>query len=292
VSAIVRLMTADDVVAASTAQANAFAALDRAEGLDPPEPTDAYWTRLRTRHHHFLTHDPGGAWVAQDEGRIVGIALALRRESLWGLSLLAVDPQAQSAGVGRRLLDASLSYADGCERAVILSSQDPRAMRSYATSGFDLFPQVEARGAPDRTAIPAGSRRVRTGKVEDAVLADSVDRDVRGAPRGPDHVRLATDMPMFVVDDSEGRGYAYLRDDGIVMALAATDDVSATALLWACMGAVADAGVPISIDHMTAEQQWAIRACYQARLVVAPSGPVFWRGATPPRPYLPNGAYL
>jgi GNAT superfamily N-acetyltransferase len=285
-------MTADDVVPATVAQANAFAALDRSEGIEPVEPTEAYWTRLRTRHHHFLTHDPGGSWVAEDDGRIVGIALALRREQLWGLSLLAVDPQAQSAGVGRRLLDASLTYADGCERAIILSSQDPRAMRSYATSGFELFPQVDARGAPDRSAIPAGAPRVRAGGVDDVILADTVDRQVRGAPRGPDHVRLATDLRTFVVDDTAGCGYAYLRDDGIVMALAATDDDTATDLLWACMGAVADRGGTISVDHMTAEQQWAIRACYQARLVVAPSGPVFWRGATPPHPYLPSGAYL
>jgi GNAT superfamily N-acetyltransferase len=285
-------MTAADVAPASVAQANAFAALDRSEGIEPHEPNEAYWTRLHSRHQHFLTNDPAGSWVAEDDGQILGIALALRREQLWGLSLLAVDPQAQSAGVGRRLLDAALTYADGCEQAVILSSQDPRAMRSYATSGFDLFPQVAARGTPDRSAIPPASSRVRAAGLDDVDLADSVDRRVRGAPRGPDHVRIATDQRMFVVDDVDGRGYAYLRADGIVIALAASDDDTATALLWRCIGEVADAGDTISVDHMTAEQQWAIRTCYRARLAVSPSGPVFWRGATPPHPYLPSGAYL
>jgi GNAT superfamily N-acetyltransferase len=285
-------MTDADVIPASVTQAEAFAALDRSAGVEPRTPDEAYWTRLRTRHHHFLSHDPGGSWVAEDDGRILGIALALRRERLWGLSLLAVDPQAQSAGVGRRLLDAALTYADGCERAVILSSEDPRAMRAYATSGFDLFPQVGARGEPARAEIPAGSARIRPGGLDDVTLADNVDRQVRGAPRGPDHLRLATDLRMFVADDVDGRGYAYLRADGIVMALAATDDDTASALLWRCISEVADDGGSVSVDHMTSEQQWAIRACYRARLTVAPWGPVFWRGATPPRSYLPSGAYL
>jgi GNAT superfamily N-acetyltransferase len=292
VTVTVREMAGADVEGATRVQIGAFEALDRSAGIQARPVTDAVWARLRIRHEHFLTHDPAGSWVATEDERVVGCALALKRERLWGLSLLVVDPEVQSSGIGRRLLDASLTYAQGCDRAVILSSQDPRAMRSYATSGFDLYPQVEARGVPDRAALPALNGRVRDGSLADLDLADDVDRVVRGAPRGPDHVRMATDMPIFVVDDVDGRGYAYLRTDGEVFALAATDDETATALLWRCLAHSADLGVPVTVNHLNSGQQWAIRSTYQARLTVTPAGPVFWRGTTPPAAFLPCGAYL
>jgi hypothetical protein len=42
----------------------------------------------------------GGSWVATIDDEVVGTALALRRDSLWGLSLLAVDPRVQSSDAG------------------------------------------------------------------------------------------------------------------------------------------------------------------------------------------------
>jgi GNAT superfamily N-acetyltransferase len=288
----VRLMTEADIEPAARVQEASFNDLDQREGVAPRAMTDEIWQRLITRQQHFLTHDPAGSWVATEADQVIGCALALRRESLWGLSLLVVDPGVQSAGTGRMLLDAALTYAEGCELAIILSSMDPRAMRSYATSGFALHAQMRGHGEPHRQALPALHGRVRTGSIGDAELADDIDRAVRGAARGPDHVRLATDMPMYVVDDVDGRGYAYFRGDGFVMALAASDDETATTLLWRCLAAAADAGVAATVDNLNAKQQWAITVIYLARLKVTPSGPVFWRGRTPPPSYLPSGAYL
>jgi GNAT superfamily N-acetyltransferase len=285
-------MTDADVEPAAQVQVAAFIDLDRRLGVEAPPLDDAVWARIHQRQRHFVVNDPEGSWVAVDDGRVIGCALALKRDRLWGLSLLAVDPSTQSAGTGRRLLDASLRYAEGCDRAVILSSRDPRAIRSYATSGFTLFPQVEGRGEPDRKALPSMNGRVREGSLDDVTFADDVDRAVRGAPRGPDHVRLATDQPLFIANDVDGRGYAYVRSDGEVLALAASDNATATALLWRCFAHAADIGKPTSVIDMNAEQQWAIDVSFAARLKVTPAGPVFWRGATPPPAYLPSGAYL
>lgn len=291
-SVAIRPMTAADVAAATDVQIAAFGALDRAEGVESRPLTEAVMTRLHTRQHHFVHHDPRGAWVATKDGTVVGCAQALKREGLWGLSLLVVDPAVQSGGVGRKLLDASLAYAEDRGRAIILSSADPRAMRAYATSGFTLHPQVAGHGAPDRSSLRADHGRVRTGSADDVDLADEIDRSVRGAWRGPDHVRMATDMPIFVIDDVDGRGYAYVRSDGVVFALAGSDDETATTLLWRCLAHIVELGVAASVDHLNATQQWAVRACYDARLKVTPAGPVFWRGGVPPEAYLPSGAYL
>jgi GNAT superfamily N-acetyltransferase len=292
VTVTIRPLTAADVRGAAQVQVASFGDLDRREGVDPRPITDQMWERFYARQEHFLRHDPDGSWVADDGDRIVGVALALKRDRLWGLSLLVVDPTVQSAGSGRRLLDAALTYAEGCDRAVILSSKDPRAMRAYASSGFDLHPQVAGTGAPDLAMIPATRGRVRDGSINDAEWADGVDLAVRGAKRGPDQQALATDMAMFVVDDVDGAGYAYVRHHGEVAVVAATDEDTATVLLWRGLAHTVDLGEPATVPHLNAGQQWAIRTAYQARLSVTPAGPVFYRGMAPPPAYLPSGAYL
>jgi predicted N-acetyltransferase YhbS len=290
VAVTIRPLTEGDVEAAREVQVHAFDAVDRAAGHPTPELTPDMIERQRGRFLHFLKHDPEGSWVATLDGAVVGTALALRRDSLWGLSLLAVDPAVQSKGIGRRLLDASLRHADSVDAAIILSSSDPRAIRSYAVAGFDLYPQVRATGALDRAVLPRPDGRVRLGDVSRAEWADDVDRSVRGAARGPDHTVLSGMAQMYVVDDAAGRGYAYLRYDGRIVTVAATDDETATALLWQCLAAEQDG--ERTIDHVNGGQQWAVRVALAARLSIQPSGPVFWRGRTPPASYLPDGAYL
>ena len=287
-----RQMIDADVAPATLAQVAAFEALDLSSGVTPRTVTDDVLTRMHGRYRHFLDHDPAGAWVAIEDDRVAGAALGLKREQFWGLSLMFVDPSAQSSGVGRRLMDAALTYAEGCRQLFILSTHDPRAMRLYATSDFTVHPQIEGVGEPDRSALPAPHRTVRDGSLADVEFADTVDRVVRGAPHGPDQIRMATDLQMFVVDDVDGRGYAYLREDGLLYNLAATDDDTARALLWRCLATVSDLGRCADVYHLNAEQQWAIEICYRARLRVTPGGSAFWRGGSPPRAYLPSGAYL
>jgi GNAT superfamily N-acetyltransferase len=288
----IRPMTDADVEPAARVQVAAFDDLELRHGGSPRTLSDAIWARIHRRQRHLLGTDPAGSWIAADGDRVVGCALALKRETLWGLSMLVVDPASQSTGTGRRLLDASLAYAEGCDRAIILSSPDPRAIRSYGTSGFSLYAQVKGEGLPERSALPALNGRVRDGSLADVETADDVDRAVRGAPRGPDHIRLASDHPLFVVDDVDGRGYAYVRDEGEIVTLAATDDTTATALLWRCLAHLSDLGQPAEVIDMNAGQQWAIQTSFAARLKVSPAGPVFWRGITPPPAFLPSGAYL
>lgn len=287
----VRAMRQSDVGAAVEVDVAAFAAYDRALGRPPESVSEADLARFRRKFAHLQAHDPAGAWVAVDGDRLVGVALALRRDDLWGLSLLVVDPQTQSAGHGRRLLDAALGYARGCRRGIILSSQDHRAIRLYATSGFVLHPQMRAAGKPDRSTIPAPDRRVRDGSVADVTFADDVDRRVRRAARGPDQTLLAETTTMFVVDDLAGHGYAYCQGARL-SALAATDEVTATALLWRYLAHVSDIDGSAVLPDLNAGQQWAIRTAYSARLRVEPGGPVFWRGDSPPPAYLPSGAFL
>jgi GNAT superfamily N-acetyltransferase len=259
----------------------------------PPEwtPDDPEVRRRRgvARHAWLLGTDPGGAWVAEAEGQLVGVALALVREGVWGLSLLAVEPDHQSQGIGRRLLEAALAYGKGTRGGIILSSEDPRAMRRYAMAGFSLRPCVTASGALNRHLLPAGLRS-RPGDPEaDRELVDAASRAVRGAAHGRDVLAMIETGAALLVHD-EG-GFALVREGSPGLLAARAPDV-ARDLLWSCF-ATAPAGGTVHVDFITAGNDWAVEVALAAGLPLSPEGPVCVRGDVGPMaPYLPSGTYL
>jgi GNAT superfamily N-acetyltransferase len=258
------------------------------EELRPPDD-EAHRRRGRLRIAHLQETDPGGAWVADAGRAVVGVALALVREGLWGLSLFAVAPGRQGTGIGARLLDPALAYAEGTRGAIILSSLDPRAMRRYVRAGFALRPCVSAGGIVDRRALPAGLRARPGDPVADRDTCDAASRAVRGAAHGVDVARMVEAGGRLLVLD--GRGFA-VHADGRVWLLAATDEEAARDLLWSCFAGT-PAGTTMSVEFVAAGQDWAIRVAIDAGLALSPDGPLFVRGDVGPlAPYLPSGSYL
>src|SRR4051794_17166391 len=279
-------MTADDVPGAD---AVAWSALREQIPAEFVVDTDIRTERARFRISHLLGTDPDGAWVADEDGEIVGVALALVREGVWGLSLFGVVPGQQGRGVGRKLLDATLRYAEGTRGAIILSTTDPRAMRRYALVGFALRPCVTLAGIVDRDAIPAGLRARPGSSDDDRELCDEVSRRVRGAAHGPDIAALEGVGCSLLVHD--GGGWAAVRE-GSPALIAARDEAIATDLLWGAL-APAGPGESVHVDFVTAGHDWAVQACLAARLALSPDGPLFVRGDVGPfAPYLPSGAFL
>src|SRR5207249_5808138 len=105
----------------------------------------------------------------------------------------------QGAGIGARLLEPALAYGESARGGIILSTEDPRAIRLYALAGFELHPQMEAHGRVRRAALSADGP-VREGGPADLELAAAVGRAVRGASHGPDlEALLAAGARMLVV---------------------------------------------------------------------------------------------
>jgi GNAT superfamily N-acetyltransferase len=245
----------------------------------------------KARYGHFLRYDPEGAWLAENEGRVSGVAISVRRERVWVLSLLAVDAEHRGTGLGGELLERALAYGEGCEGAMIASSSHPAAMRRYARADFDLHPTLSASGNVRRDAIPTGLS-VREGEEQDLELASEVDRAIRGAAHGPDleHM-LATGCRLLIAEGSSGRGYAAERD-GSPAVLAATEPAVARDLLWACLERTAP-GEKADVDWITGNQNWAVAVALEAGLSLSPAGPVCTRGVLGPlTPYLPSGPFL
>lgn len=285
-------MQASDVPAVVTVSAAAF-------GHDISSPAE----RERWRHRvcHPFSTDPRGALVAEREGRIVGAAEAIRRERLWVLSLLTVEPGAQSAGTGRELLEASLAYAEGTEGQLIVSSNDPRALRLYGTAGFELHPTFNARGMPRFGEPPPGVGDVVEHSGEPADL-DPIARELRGGP-------VAPELAFFLETGSRvlrlgWRGFAVASPRWGVTMVAARDESAARALLWAALAHSSDAvGTadrtaqgdgegeserPV-LRWITGAQQWAIEVALEVGLELVPYGALGVRGRPGPlAPYLPS----
>jgi GNAT superfamily N-acetyltransferase len=280
-----RPMTTDDVAEVHELNVRSFEdfELRRGRPLEPrPDPAMAH-----VRYRHLVETDPGGAWVAVRDGAITGCALALRREDVWGLSLLVVRPDQQSAGVGRALLARAHEYAEGCRGRIILSSEDPRAVRAYARLGLELHPSISASGVPAGVTAPAG---VYAGGPEDVPFTEHVDRQVRRAAHGPDFgAYFEMGQTLLIVPD---RGYVVVGDGREVRLLAALDAAAARDTLRAAL-AFAD-GREILVNWITARQQWAVDVCAEARLELRTgAGAVFHDGDVGPfAPYLPSGAFL
>ncbi len=256
-------------------------------GWDMPEIDDLVRRRGHQRFAHFRAHDPGGSWVAECDGEIVGVGAATRRGPLWFLSLLAVAVDQQSAGIGRRLLDAALQTLGPA--GAICASDDPRALRRYRLAGFHLEPSYRANGPLDRALLPAVTGVRPASYEEDRDFVEDLATGLRTAPHGPDlDLWRATGRPLFVTDTPGGRGYVACTESGVAV-LGATTIEAARSLLWTALAE--STAREVDLLWVRPDQSWAIDVALAARLSVAPRGSFATRGAVGPlSPYLPNGA--
>ena len=285
----IRPLEPQDAAEAAAVARTALTALD-------PDDVSAAEERARVaagtaRVAHLQRTDPGGCWVADADGRLVGTAIGLIRDGVWGFSLFAVLPDYQGHGIGSRLYAAAVAYGADEPGGIILSSSHPAAMRRYAlTPGYRLLPAVGLQGVPDAQAAPAALSCRIGDLVADAQTIDDASRHVRGASHLRDLPTLldAPERTLLVID---GEGFACVRD-GTPALLAARSEAAAEDLLW---GAITSGtpGRPVSVEFVTAGNQWAIRVGLAAGLAIAPNGPMFVRGEIGPlAPYLASGAYL
>lgn len=293
-SALIRPMRLDDVEAAQRLSDESYYAVDVEQGLPgglvPVRRSPSGRSSWQHRTTHLLRTDPGGCWVAERAGEVIGFAVSYRRELMWLLASFAVRADLRGGGVGKALLDAALGYGAGCLRGMFAASADPRAIRRYRLAGFTLHPQMLLHGPVHRDRI-AVAPHVREGSDRDFDLMDSVDRQTRGAAHGPDHPLLAGLYRLIVIDRPNASGYAYVDESGRPVLLAATNRRTAASLMWEAL-ASAPADATVTIGHITAANEWAIDVGLAARLTVHQQGFLCLRQMKPPMPYLHHGSLL
>ena len=282
----IRAMRADDVVSAEAAWDQAYRTMLAEHHIPVPPGTPELSERTQRRMGYLRETDPGGSWVAEADGTIVGLAEAQRRGDIWVLAILGVVPGYQNLGVGRALLERALAYGSPTSPGAIFSSPDPRAMYRYLSAGFTLHPTATGYGPVRRP--PDEPSSVREGSVADLDHVQAVDRTVRGVDRGGDIGFLVATGLQLLVDD---RGGYAVTQGGRLSMLSALDEEIATDLLVAAM-ARCPTGEPMEVSWITAEQQWAFSALARGGVPLQVQGSIMMRGEWQPQlPYLANGIF-
>ncbi len=239
---------------------------------------------------HALATDPDGCFVAEYGGQVIGVAEAIVREGLWVLSLLAVDPGGQSTGAGRLLMDRALAYAPDRAGGLIVSSNDPRALRLYARGGFALRPTFQARGRLDRRRIPRFRVPISQAGKGDLEALAAVTREVRGAAYTPE-LAYALDRGSRLLRAGD-RGFAIAHPGQGVWLLIARDDEAASALLWSALDYAARDREDVRVRWIDGEQQWAVDVVLAAGLQLEAYGALCVQGRTGSlRPFIPSAPF-
>lgn len=240
------------------------------------------------RMHMMLRTDPAGAFVAVgDDGGVIGVSAALARGDVWVLSLLAVKVGIQSRGIGRALMEAALSYRCDLKNRLVMSTNDPRAMRLYWQAGFALYPAMLAGGVVKRERLRETDPGITEVAIEEIHQLAPVSVALRGGPHTEEMKMMAsTGARIFRRDD---RGFVVVSTSNEVWLLAALDHESANALLWHGLDRASEGG-PVRVRYVSGANQWAIDILMAVGLDVVADGAVAVAGNPGPLcPYIPSG---
>ncbi len=217
---------------------------------------------------HLLATDPERFLVAVrpdpdagPEGRVVAFASAVRREHVWFLAMLFVDPIEQSHGLGRLLLERVLPPGgDEATLATCTDSAQPISNALYARYGIvPRVPVLELVGRPEGLRPPPLPGDVRAvpfevlapgdpagpgGRLLAAALA-MLDRGSLGYAHPEDHAYLAATGRLgylYQAGDGEVLAYGYVGQVGRLGPVAVSDPALLAPVLGHLLGAVEPAG--------------------------------------------------
>ena len=192
----------------------------------------------------------------------------IKREGIWGLSLLVVPPgRCSRPGVGSRAA-APRARLRATARAgrIILASPDPRAIRAYSRLGLDLHPCFVGQGrAARRAPRPTGLR-------EGTARRHPVHRGRR--PHRPRRRRTAPSIETLAGDGADAAGRCPSAatpssGDGALRTLAALDDEGAAASCCAARWRGSRARRSRVELHHRARSSGRCRSCLEAGLRAA-----------------------
>jgi predicted N-acetyltransferase YhbS len=147
--------------------------------------------------------------VAEADGRLVGAIFHDEADAIHGVALVAVHPEAQASGVGRRLMDAALARARGARGVrLIQEAFNLGAMALYAKLGFEVRePLVRVRGTP-RDGSFSTDVEIRRLALDDLEACGALSERVHGFTRNAELAELLTLFSAFAAF-REGRIVAY-----------------------------------------------------------------------------------
>jgi predicted N-acetyltransferase YhbS len=213
----------------------------------------------------FSSHPAIWGVVAESGGRVVGSNFLDERGPVRGVGPITVDPDAQAAGLGRRLMEAVIKRGEGSDGIRLLQdSFNTASLALYSSLGFRVDEPVAL-----MAGIPSGESRL------DVEVRPLVEGDIPGCEElcvsvlGYERTRelrdaLAAPRLAPYVALREGRIVAYaatLHEFGAAYAVAGSEDDMAALIA----GAVTPDGPPASF-LLPLHQHDLLRSCLAAGL--------------------------
>ena len=162
------------------------------------------WGYTREDFRRLLALSPDGCFVAERDGRVVGVLTTTTYEGLAFLGAVIVAPELRGKGVGKEMMEAALAHLRATGVRTVRLNAYLNAIPFYERLGFRREYEVIRWHGP---AAPGGQvRGVRPIRTAD--LADLAHMDAKyfGASRRMLLARLAEEFPAtFLVAEHGGR---------------------------------------------------------------------------------------
>ena len=162
------------------------------------------WAYTREDFRRLLALSPDGCFVAERDGRMVGVLTTTTYEGLAFLGAVIVAPELRGKGVGKEMMEAALAHLRATGVRTVRLNAYLNAIPFYERLGFRREYEVIRWHSP---AVPGGQvRGVRPIRTAD--LADLAHMDAKyfGASRRILLARLAEEFPAtFLVAEHGGR---------------------------------------------------------------------------------------
>jgi predicted N-acetyltransferase YhbS len=202
-----RAGTPEDAEACGRVCYAAFSAIAAEHGFPPEIPSVEVATGLLTG---LLSHPGFYSVVAEREGEIVGSNFLDERSRIAGVGPVTVQPEAQNAGIGRRLMQDVMERASRRGFAgvrLLTAAHHGRSLSLYASLGFEVREPVACmQGAPIAAQIPGC--HVRSAVEADLSTCNQLCERVHGHDRGGELADSIGQGTAVVVERS-GRISAY-----------------------------------------------------------------------------------
>ncbi len=145
------------------------------------------------------------AFVAEEDGQIVGSIFVSRRSAVGGISVITIDPKVQDRGLGRRLMEHGMGslVERGHERQqLVQAAYHNRSLCLYAKLGFVATEMLSnMTGEAIKADVPG--RVVRPASDDDADSCNALCRRVLGFDRAGEMARAIVQGTAAVVESGD-----------------------------------------------------------------------------------------
>ncbi len=136
--------------------------------------------------------------VAEENGKIVGSNFLWEQNEIAGVGPITIDPEKQSSGVGRRLMQAVIERGKGTRGIrLVQDAFNTASMSLYASLGFDVKEPLVIMEGKIKDEVPENFEVRPLGEKDFAACAE-LCRRVHGFDRNNEIERMIQMFPAFV----------------------------------------------------------------------------------------------